>query len=122
MNSKTCVMCTPDETGACNTFEFPYNRRKCIQCATDCDMDCPNHNRKNTINKYSGYCSSIADSCVVIKESDVQRQVCRKDLTQSQEDYCNENGDHCKICEEDDCNWDDQMDDSTETPTTPPQG
>lgn len=110
-------MCTPDALETCNTFRFPVDRRKCIQCYNGF-RDCPNQYKTNTIDKYSVTCETVEDSCAVINRGSGQQwQICASDMSESEKKYCTENKNQCKFCNDNDnCNWNDKMDGATVTP------
>lgn len=110
-------MCTPAALGICNTFQFPEDRQKCIQCYSGF-RDCPNQYKTNTIDKYSVSCKTVEDSCVVINRGSGQQwQTCASDMSESEKKYCTDNKSQCKFCNDNNnCNWNDKMDEGTVTP------
>lgn len=110
-NPKTCRLCMPTATGACNSFVFPDDRRKCIECYSG-SRNCPNEHKTDTVNKYSVSCKLTVDRCVIMNRGyGHQWQLCESDLNESEKKFCSDNKDRCTFCDKkDNCNWDAKLD------------
>lgn len=94
-----CEYCETSGSKSCNSFEFPRNRRKCIQCSSDND-DCPYQSHTGSIKKYSKYCRNTTDECISIHygKNNRWKEACASDLTESDQNYCGTNNSLCVRC------------------------
>lgn len=92
-------MCETIQT-ACNSNEFPENRRKCIQCNNKVDGDCPHQSNTGTIEKYSKYCKKPTDECISIRYEDSNdfMEACASYISGNDENYCKKNSERCLSC------------------------
>lgn len=100
-----CTWCDVNESGACNTAEFPIGRRKCLHCDSSTDKTCP-ANVTNIATK-SIYCNNIHDLCIVINKGNQGGllQTCVEKISDKDNEFCIKNNGSCIVCNENNCNW-----------------
>lgn len=118
-NPTLCSLCDGNEKPGCNSYEFPQNRRKCIQCDNKVTDDCPHTLYTETIEKYSKYCTQPTDDCMSICNGNVDNwnEACASDISENDNNYCRGNS-ACSRCKENNCNLISISECIPETPAT----
>lgn len=94
-----CSTCPVDATKPCNSYEFPSERRKCIQCVGSAENDCTAIANPATL-----YCDSPTDQCVTYQKSGNIKQVCAESLTSAEKQECDDKSAKCLRCSTNNCN------------------
>lgn len=98
-NPALCSSCTVTASGACNTYIYPEDRRKCIHCTPSEGKDCTLAAQLN-----SKYCSQFDDNCVAVGKDGKVKLGCETDLTQEERERCLSGELTCSKCDSNDCN------------------
>lgn len=104
-DKEKCSWCSVDETGACNTVEFPTGRRQCLHCHSSIDENCPTN--ATSAGAKSIYCDNIYDTCIVINRGKEHGlvQTCVDKISADDNEFCHKNNGSCTLCNENNCNW-----------------
>lgn len=98
-----CSTCPVVKTGACNTYDFPSIRRKCVHCrgGKECEKQIAD---AASAAKASRYCEDPADTCVSVNNRASYTMTCSADLTRRESLFCEEFPTSCSKCTTDNCN------------------
>lgn len=102
-NDPTCSTCTVTKDGACNTYNYPSNRRKCVQCngGVECEKQVAD---AISISKASRYCENPFDNCVSLNDRGNYTFACEATMSRRDQLFCEEHPQSCVKCTGDECN------------------
>lgn len=97
-----CSLCPVTKDGACNTYDYPTARRRCVECRGG--QQCASLlNTAISIDRASSFCENPSDACISINNRGNYTMACAATLTRYEQLFCAENPSSCTSCSSNNC-------------------